>query len=82
MVQAAFPEEFDETDKIREENLEEWLDVAEQIELDEGDVSASEVMQGDLDLADDSLDDDLLNEYGMHVEDEDLLDDDLLDDEE
>lgn len=68
MVQAAFPEEFDETEKSREENLEEWLDIAEQIEVDEGDVTASEVMPDDLDLAEDTLDDDLLNEFGMHVE--------------
>jgi hypothetical protein len=68
MTGPAFPEEFDETEQTREENMDEWLDVTEQIEMDEGDVTPSEVMPGDLELAEDTLDDDLLNEYGMHVE--------------
>ena len=70
MVQSAFPEEFDETEQSREENLDEWLDMAEQKEIDEGDVTPSEIMPGDLELAEDSLDDDVLNEYGMHVEEQ------------
>jgi hypothetical protein len=68
MVQAAFPEEFDETEQAREENLDEWMDVTEQQEMDEGDVTPSEIMPGDLELAEETLDDDLMNEYGMHVE--------------
>lgn len=68
MTGPAFPEEFDETEQIREENLDEWMDVVEQQEMDEGDVTSSEVMPGDLELGEETLDDDLLNEYGMHVE--------------
>jgi hypothetical protein len=68
MMQPSFPEEFDENEKTREENLDEWMDMAEQKEIDEGDVTASEIMPGDLELADETLDDDVLNEYGMHVE--------------
>lgn len=68
MVQPAFPEEFDESDETREENLDEWMDMVQEMELNEGDVTASDIVPEDLELAEDSLDDDVLNEYGMHVE--------------
>lgn len=63
-----FPEEFEQDEQTRLENLDEWMDVAEEKELDEGDVTQSEIMPGDLELAEKTLDDDLLNEYGLHVE--------------
>jgi hypothetical protein len=68
MVQSAFPEEFDENKRTREENLDEWLDEVEQMEVDEGDVTPSEIMEGDLELSDEFLDDELLNEAGIHIE--------------
>ena len=68
MTQASFPEELDETEQVREENRDEWMDMAEQKEVDEGDVTPSEIMPGDLELAEETLDDDLMNEYGMHIE--------------
>lgn len=92
-----FPEEFDESKADRQRNLAEWMDVSEQIEVDEGDVTASEIMPGDTDLSDEGLDEDLLmDERGMHIEEflpgvdqpttrdialDPLLDADLLEDE-
>ena len=70
MTQASFPEEMGESKKTRQRNLDEWMDIVEEKEVDEGDVTASEIMPGDLELAEDTLDDDLLNEYGMHIEEE------------
>jgi len=69
--QASFPEEMDETEKAREENRDEWMDILQQKELDEGDVTESEIMPGDLELAEETLDDELLNENGMHIEEDD-----------
>ena len=70
MVWQAFPEKSDEDEEERDENLDEWMDMAEQKEFDEGDVTQSEIMPDDLELADETLDDDLMNELGMHVEEE------------
>jgi len=70
MVWQAFPEKSDEDEEERDENLDEWMDMAEQKEVDEGDVTQSEIMPDDLELADETLDDDLMNELGMHVEEE------------
>lgn len=69
--QASFPEEMDETEQAREENRDEWMDILQQKELDEGDVTESEIMPGDLELAEETLDDELLNENGMHIEKDD-----------
>ncbi|HLU09324.1 MAG TPA: hypothetical protein VK003_06630 [Oceanobacillus sp.] len=69
--QASFPEEMDETEQAREENRDEWMDILQQKELDEGDVTESEIMPGDLELAEETLDDELLNENGMHIEEDD-----------
>lgn len=64
-----FPEEFGENKADRQRNLAEWLDVSEQMQVDEGDVTASEIMPGDTDMADEGLDEDLLmDEQGMHIE--------------
>ncbi len=68
MTGSDFPEEFDEDEQTRFENLDEWMDVAQEKEVDEGDVTQSEIMPGDLELAERTLDDDLLNEYGLHIE--------------
>lgn len=68
--QPSFPEEMGETERARQQNLDEWMDMVEQKEVDEGDVTVSEIMPGDLELADETLDDELLNENGMHIEEE------------
>lgn len=68
MTGPAFPEEFDETEQAREENMDEWMDMVQEMEVNEGDATASELMPNDLDLGEDALDDDLLNENGMHIE--------------
>jgi hypothetical protein len=70
MVWQAFPEKSDEDEEARDENLDEWMDMAEQKEVDEGDVTESEIMPDDLELADETLDDEFMNELGMHVEEE------------